>query len=73
MISKPLLKYIRDNDLLTKQQSVFRKQHITETALQLIIEDRLRPIGDRGQEVIALFLDYQRAFEMPFGNHNTFQ
>lgn len=57
-----LLGYIKDNDFMTESQSGFREQHSTETALQLVIDDWLRA-RDRDEGIVAVFLDYRRAFE----------
>lgn len=62
VVHETLMKYITENELLTECQSGFREQHSTETALQLVIEDWMRALN-RGEGVVAVFLDYRRAFE----------
>lgn len=62
VVHETLLKYISENRLLTKHQSGFREKHSTESALQLVIENWVRAM-DRGEGVLAVFLDYKRAFE----------
>ena len=57
-----IMPYFEENELLYKLQSGFRSQHSCETALQSIITLWKEAI-DKGDIIIAVFLDLKRAFE----------
>lgn len=54
--------YMEEKNILAREQSGFRLGHSCETALNWIIYDWKKMI-DRGEVVIAVFLDFKRAFE----------
>lgn len=55
-------KYIYKNNILLKEQSGFRKGFSCETALNWITYEWRKCI-DSGERIIAVFLDFKRAFE----------
>lgn len=55
-------KFIKDNKILINQQSGYRADHSCETSLNYIIADWKESM-DRKKIIIAVFLDFQRAFE----------
>lgn len=55
-------KYINDNHLLMEYQSGFRPNHSCETALQVTLSKWKIDI-DANKYVVAVFLDFKRAFE----------
>lgn len=54
--------FIEENKILVEMQAGFRKKRSTETALQYVIESWKRSL-DGDEIVIAVFLDFKRAFE----------
>ena len=50
------------NKLFIKEQSGFRNNHSCETALNVIIFD-WKLYADKGESIIAIFMDFKRAFE----------
>ena len=61
VVYETLMNYVNDEDLLSQCQSGFSEEHCTESALQLVISEWIR-IKDRGEGVIAAYLDYRRVF-----------
>lgn len=57
-----LNKYIDDADILCDEQSGFRSSHSCESALNYVISE-WKEAQERGETVLAVFLDFQRAFE----------
>lgn len=57
-----LLEYINTNDVLIATQSGFRSNHSCETSLNLVLATWKEDI-DNGNSIIAVFLDFKRAFE----------
>lgn len=55
-------KFIKDNKILINEQSGYRADHSCETSLNYIIADWKESM-DRKKVIIAVFLDFQRAFE----------
>lgn len=62
VVYNQLLKYLTTNNLLISNQSGFRPNHSCESSLQLTITNWKKSI-DRGEYVVAVFLDLKRAFE----------
>jgi hypothetical protein len=54
--------FIDENHILIEQQSGFRKSHLCETSLNLVLTQWKAEI-DKGKIVIGVFLDLKRAFE----------
>lgn len=61
-VKRQLTKYIEENELLMEAQSGFREAHSCETALNLILETWKTEL-DKGNVIVAVFLDLKRAFE----------
>lgn len=57
-----ITEYVDRNNLLMVRQSGFRSQHSCETALQLTISE-WKLLVDDGKYIVAVFLDFKRAFE----------
>lgn len=57
-----LLEFIEKNDIFSERQSGFRKNHSCETAIQGVIDEWKLGVGS-GSAVLAVFVDFQRAFE----------
>lgn len=62
VVKNQLIKYIEDNNLLSRWQSGYRERHSCETALNLVLA-KWKEIGAKGDFILALFLDLKRAFE----------
>lgn len=54
--------YVEENNILCCEQSGFRKSHSCETAINYVISDWKESI-EKNEVVLAVFLDFQRAFE----------
>ena len=63
IVQKQLIEYFEDNEWLTECQSGFRKKHSCETALQWVLSEWKRNIGE-GKIIGVVFLDLKRAFEV---------
>lgn len=61
-VYEQIMPYFEENELIYKLQSGFRSHHSCETALQSIITSWKDSI-DKGEIIIAVFLDLKRAFE----------
>lgn len=59
---KQLAEFIHINQLLKEYQSAFRSQHSCETAINEILYEWKEALND-SKIIIAVFLDFQRAFE----------
>lgn len=55
-------KYISENNILMENQSGFRHEHSCETSLNWLVTT-LKQQRHEGNKIIAVFLDFQRAFE----------
>lgn len=62
VVKEQLMKYIEENQLLSKWQSGYRKMHSCETALNLVIAE-WKEIRDNGKSILCVFLVLKRAFE----------
>lgn len=62
VVQGQLMDYFNKNNLFLGNQSGFRKGHSCETAIQLTIS-KWKMLLDRGEYVVAVFLDLRRAFE----------
>jgi Reverse transcriptase (RNA-dependent DNA polymerase) len=61
-VKNQLVAFIEENDILIHQQSGFRKAHSCETAINLLLANWMSELHE-GKEIIAVFLDFKRAFE----------
>jgi len=68
LVSKQLLRYLKDNDLLPDLQSTYRAHHSTETAVLKVLSDILSAV-DSGNLTMLTFLDLSAAFDSV--NHHT--
>ena len=62
LISDKLIEYLNNNNIISNQQSGFRKSHSTETALMQITDQYLLNM-DEGMINGVLFLDLKKAFD----------
>ena len=62
LVEKQFRNYLENNSLIMEQQSGFRKGYSCETALNFVIESWKNEM-DSKNFVIAVFLDFKRAFE----------
>lgn len=62
IIKEHLVEYINENNILVNEQSGFRSKHSCETAINLVLNNWKSRI-DAGNIIIAVFLDFKRAFE----------
>jgi len=68
LVSKQLLRYLMDNDLLPDLQSAYRGHHSTETAVLKVLSDILSAL-DTGNIAMLTLLDLSAAFDSV--DHNT--
>jgi len=68
VVSKQLLRYFKDNDLLPDLQSVYRGHHRTETAVLKVLSDILSAL-DTGNIAMLTLLNLSAAFHSV--DHNT--
>lgn len=61
-VADQLQSYVESNKILMEEQSGFRQGHSCETALNGILYEWKKEI-DSGNSIIAVFLDFKRAFE----------
>ena len=61
LVSKQLLRYLKDNDLLSNLQSAYRVHHSTETAVLKVLSDILSAL-DTGNLAMLTLLDLSAAF-----------
>lgn len=61
-VKEQLISHCQKNNIIIPVQSGFREGHSCETALQCIMEDWVKAI-DVGNIIVAVFLDFKRAFE----------
>lgn len=62
VVKEQLMEFIESNNILTENQSAYRAKHSCESALNLMISD-LKEAKEKGQTIVAVFLDLKRAFE----------
>lgn len=62
VVFEQLSDYVERNDIIGNVQSGFRKHHSCETAINKVLYDWNEAI-ENSETVIAVFLDFQRAFE----------
>lgn len=62
IVHEQMFNYIEKNNILTERQSGFRNGFSCESALNLVLHEWKNGIED-GNEILAVFLDFQRAFE----------
>lgn len=62
IVHKELYNYLSVNNLLCDQQSGFRRNHSCESAVQCVVTE-WKDVIDKGNLVVAVFLDLKRAFE----------
>lgn len=63
LIYKQLLKHVNDKKILIQNQSGFRHGHSCETSLQLVISQWKEWLDQKGNTIVAVFVDFCRAFE----------
>jgi len=63
IVHNQLVEYMENNNLLEECQSGFRARHSCETALQWVVSDWKKSIGE-GKMIGVVFLDLRRAFEL---------
>lgn len=63
IVHRQLAEYLENNDLLKECQSGFRAKDSCETALQCVISDWKKTIGEE-KMIEVVFLDLRRAFEV---------
>ena len=68
VVSKQLVRYLRDNDLFPDLQSAYRTHHSTETAILKVLSDILLAL-DSGDLGMLMLLDLSAAFDSV--DHNT--
>ena len=68
LVSKQLLRYLKDNDLLPDLQLAYRGHHSTETAVLKVLSDILSAL-DTGNIAMLTLLDLSAAFDIV--DHNT--
>jgi len=61
LVSKQLLRYLKDNDLLSNLQSAYRGHHSTETAVLKVLSDILSAL-DTGNLAMLTLLDLSATF-----------
>jgi hypothetical protein len=62
ILSKQILNYFESNMLFAESQHGFRKNRSCETALHALL-DNWKNVLDRGDIVVAAFLDFRKAFD----------
>lgn len=62
IVHKQLTAYLESRNCLINVQSGFRKNHSCETALNLVLASWIEDI-EKGNNILAVFLDFKRAFE----------
>lgn len=62
VVKKQLEFYSDSNNIVTKHQSGFKKQHSCETAIQSVVDD-WKVLVSEGNLVGVIFMDLKRAFE----------
>lgn len=62
VVKEQLQEYIESNDILTENQSAYRRNHSCETALNLLISE-CKEAMDKGYVIVLVFLDLKRAYE----------
>ena len=72
IVYKRLYEYLTDNDLLTKQNSGFKKNDSTINQLLKIVHQIYRDIND-GKDMCMVFLDVSKAFDKVWHEGLTFK
>lgn len=62
VVFQQLMDFVERNGIISNIQSGFRRQHSCETAINNVLFDWYEAI-ERNEIIIAVFLDFQRAFE----------
>ncbi len=62
VLSKQILNYFESNMLFAESQHGFRKNRSCKTALHALL-DNWKNVVDRGDIVVAAFLDFRKAFD----------
>ena len=62
LVSRQLVSFLEENNLLPSLQSAYRKNHSTETAVLKVVSDILRA-SDRGDVTLLCLLDMSAAFD----------
>jgi hypothetical protein len=62
IVKDQLLEHFESNSLFTSKQSGFRKFHSCETSISFVVSEWVDAL-DKNKAVIAVFLDFKRAFE----------
>lgn len=62
VVKEQLMKFLETNNIITENQSAYRSKHSCESALNFMISN-FKEAKERGETVIAIFLDLKRAFE----------
>jgi len=62
VVHEQLVDYLDENQVLSPNQSGFRKFHSTETSIQTVLYEWLKS-RDEKKIIMAIFLDFRRAFE----------
>jgi len=62
VVHEQLVDYLDENQVLSTNQSGFRKLHSTETSIQTVLYEWLK-CRDEKKIIMAVFLDFRRAFE----------
>ena len=63
LVSKQLLRYLKDNDLLLDLQSAYREHHSTETAVLKVLSDILSALDTGNIAMMLTLLDLSAAFD----------
>ncbi|RLU18430.1 hypothetical protein DMN91_008787 [Ooceraea biroi] len=63
VVHEQVVEFLENNEMISECQSGFRKKHSCETALQWVVSEWKRAIGD-GMMIGVVFLDLRRAFEI---------
>lgn len=62
IVKEQLTEYIEKNNILSPNQSAYRKNHSCESTINCAIND-WKDSHDKGQNIVIAFLDLKRAFE----------
>lgn len=63
VVKDQLVQYCENNNVIVQYQSGFRSKHSCESVINSVSDIWLKGI-DNGEFVVAVFLDFKRAFEM---------
>lgn len=62
VVHKQLIEHLERNQLINSVQSGFRGKYSSQTALECVVDDRIRT-RDRNEVTGAVYLDIQKGFE----------